>query len=113
MLALDADSNVISCSRTVHVTTKGGKNANAVKVRTDGAAARAAKKLRAGESVKLKAKAEGRRVKKHRALSYESSDPGVASVSAKGVIKEKAKGSCFVYVYAQSGIYKRVRVKVS
>ena len=37
----------------------------------------------------------------------------VATVTKKGVIKAVSKGTCYVYVYAQSGIYKRVKVTVS
>lgn len=48
----------------------------------------------------------------HRSICYESSNTKVATVSKKGVIKAKAKGSCTVYVYAQNGTYKAVKVTV-
>ena len=45
-------------------------------------------------------------------MRYESTNPKVATVSARGVIKEKTKGSCYVYAYAQNGVAKRVKVTV-
>lgn len=36
----------------------------------------------------------------------------VAVVSKNGVIQAKGKGKCLVYVYAQNGIYKKIKVKV-
>lgn len=36
----------------------------------------------------------------------------VPVVSKNGVIQAKGKGKCLVYVYAQNGIYKKIKVKV-
>ena len=36
----------------------------------------------------------------------------VATVTNKGVIKGKKKGTCYIYVYAQNGISKKVKVTV-
>ena len=47
-----------------------------------------------------------------RKLSFESSNPKIAAVSSKGVIKAKKKGTCTIYIYAQNGICKKVTVKV-
>ncbi len=52
------------------------------------------------------------KVKKHRVLKYESSNKKIATVTSKGVIKAKKKGSCYVYVYTQSGTYKAIKVVV-
>ncbi len=49
-------------------------------------------------------------IKHHRKIAYESDNPEVAVVSKKGVVKAKKKGSCYIYVYAQNGVYKRVKV---
>ena len=43
---------------------------------------------------------------------YESSDTSVATVSSKGKITGKKKGTCSVYIYSQNGCYKKVTVKV-
>ena len=51
-------------------------------------------------------------VHKSRALIYESSNPKVAKVNKNGKVTAVAKGSCYVYIYAQNGIYTRVKVNV-
>ena len=115
VVALDKNSRVVSISKMVHVATKGGKVCNHKTVKTK------AKKnkvlLKKGERFKLKAKAipksKKKKVKIHRKTSYESSNPNVAAVSAKGVITAKAKGKCVVYAYAQNGVAKTIKVTVS
>ncbi len=46
-------------------------------------------------------------------VSYESSNPKVAAVTKKGVIRAKKKGKCTVYAYAGNAICKKVKVTVS
>lgn len=61
---------------------------------------------------KLKTKGKGA-FKTHIAkFRYESSNPAVATVTRKGKVKGIKKGSCYIYVYAQNGIYKQVKVTV-
>ena len=36
----------------------------------------------------------------------------VAAVSSKGVITAKAAGICYVYAYAQNGVFKTIKVTV-
>lgn len=43
---------------------------------------------------------------------YESTNAKVASVNKKGKIKAVGKGKCSIYVYAQNGIYKRIKITV-
>lgn len=114
IVALDKDGNVISTSKTIHAATKGGKVGNDKKVTT-----RAKKNkvsLKVGKTFKLKAKTKAEskklKVKKHRAVAYESSDPTVATVNSKGVIKAVGKGECEVYAYAQNGVSIKIKVKV-
>ena len=64
------------------------------------------------KSFKLAGKQTGKNVKKHRVLKYESSDPTVATVTAKGVIKGIKKGTCKVYAYAQNGVCAVIKVTV-
>ena len=52
------------------------------------------------------------KVKKHRAIAYESSDKNIATVSKKGVIKARGKGTCKVFVYTQNGVSKAIKVTV-
>jgi len=115
VVALDANRNVISTSKVIHVATKGGKVTNYRKVSISKSVVSKAKKLKSGKTLKLKArqiKQGSGKVKKHRALKYESSNANIATVSKKGVVKARAKGSCYVYAYTQNGVYKRVKVTV-
>ena len=43
---------------------------------------------------------------------YESTNKNIATVTSKGKIKAKKKGTCYIYIYAQNGCYKKVKVKV-
>ena len=112
VVALDANNNVVSTSKVVHVATKGGKVKNPTKVDVKKAVINKAKKIKKGKTLKLGAKQVGKGVKKHRALVYESSNPKIATVSNKGVVKGKAKGTCYIYVYCQNGLYKKIKVVV-
>ena len=114
IVALDKDGNVISTSKTIHAATIGGKVGNDKKVTTK--AKKNKVSLKAGKTFKLKAKTKAAskklKVKKHRAVAYESSDTSVATVSSKGVIKAVGKGECEVYAYAQNGVSVKIKVKV-
>ena len=46
-------------------------------------------------------------------ISYESGDTGIATVTAKGVIKGKQKGTCYIYVYAQNEIERLEKISSS
>jgi len=114
IVALDKDNNVVSSSKIIHVATKGGKVGNASKVTT-----RAKKNkvsVKKGKTFKLAARqvpaSKKLKVKVHRKLSYESTKPKVATVTKKGVIKAKKKGTCYVYAYAQNGVFTRIKVTV-
>ena len=99
-------------SKTVHATTLGGKKGNAKKVTVK----KAKVSLKKGKSFKIKAKQvplkKKNKIANHRKISYESSNKAVATVSSSGKIKAKKKGKCTIYVYAQNGIYKQVKVTV-
>ena len=45
-------------------------------------------------------------------LRYLSSDESIAAVTSSGKIKGKKKGSCYIYVITQNGVYKKVKVTV-
>lgn len=113
--AFNGSGKLIATAKTLHITTAGGKNGNFKKVTT------AAKKdkvtlKKKGKSFKLKAKAipesKKRKVNVHRGMKYESSNTKIATVNAGGKITAKKKGTCFVYAYAQSGAYKKIKVTV-
>ena len=112
VVAFDKNNKVVATSKIVHIATKGGKNGNHKKVTVSKKVVKKAKNLKAGKTLKLKAKAVGKRVKKHRAVIYETSNAKVATVSKKGVVKGVGKGSCYVYAYAQNGVMKAVKITV-
>lgn len=70
--------------------------------------------MKKGKKFKIKAKeiTKGRKWKRHRKVAYESLNPKVATVSAKGKVKGISKGTGYIYVYAQNGIFKRIKVTV-
>lgn len=113
VIALDKNGNVVSTSKTVHAATAGGKAGNYKAVTTN--AKKDAVSLKAKKSFTLKAKAKPAsklKVKVHRAVRFESSNKKIATVSSKGVIKGLKKGTCYVYVYAQNGVCKKIKVTV-
>lgn len=76
-------------------------------------------KLKKGKTFKIKAKVK--KLKKNKKLMpkthvatirYLSTDKKIATVSKKGKITAKGKGTCYVYAYAHNGIYKKVKVTV-
>ena len=112
VVALNEKGKVVAISKLIHVATKGGKVGNCKKLKVN----KSKVKLKQGRKFKLKVKqiAESKKVKlkKHRKTAFESDNQDVAVVSKKGVITAKKKGKCSIYVYAQNGVYKRVKVTV-
>ena len=112
VVALNEKGEVVAISKLIHVATKGGKVGNCKKLKVN----KSKVNLKQGKKFKLKVKqiAESKKVKlkKHRKTAFESDNQDVAVVSKKGVITAKKKGKCSVYVYAQNGVYKRVKVTV-
>ena len=45
-------------------------------------------------------------------MQYESTNTKVATVTKGGKIQPKSKGSCSIYVYAQNGVYKKIKLTV-
>ena len=107
-------------SKTIHATTPGGKygNGKAVKIKTrKGLTCKKGNytlRIKKNKKYKLRASEvkENKKIQRHRKLAYESDNTGIATVSAKGVIKAKTKGSCNVYVYGQNGKYTKVKITV-
>ena len=116
LIAAGSNGKVASTSKIVHVATKGGKVGNHKKVTVKKSVIKKAKKLKKGKTLKLKAKAVPQakklKVRKHRAVRYETSNPAVAQVNGKGTVKGVGKGTCFVYAYAQNGVCAKVKVTV-
>ena len=112
VVALNEKGKVVAISKLIHVATKGGKVGNCKKLKVN----KSKVNLKQGRKFKLKvkqiAKSKKVKLKKHRKTAFESDNQDVAVVSKKGVITAKKKGKCSVYVYAQNGVYKRVKVTV-
>ena len=106
-----AGKRVIATSKTIHVATSGGKNGNPTKL--TGVKSKLTVKVKKKVTIKAKQKAKsGTKIKKKRAIKFESSDPSIATVSKKGVVKGVKPGKCTIYVYAQNGLSKKVKVTV-
>ena len=107
-------TRTVSISKMIHVSTKGSKYGNFKKVSVTKTVLTKAKKLKKGKSLKLGAKAvkASSKAKIHVKLRYQTSNKKVATVSSKGVVKGVGKGSCYVFVYAQNGVYKKIPVTV-
>ena len=103
-------NKVLSISKTIHVATNGGKVGNNTKVTLN----KKKKKLSVGKSFKLKATLQKGplKVKIHRRIAFESDNPSVAEVGRKGKIRAKSKGTCYIYAYAQNGVFARCKVIV-
>lgn len=102
----------IAASVTVHATTKGAKNTIAKSVKVN----KTKVSVKKGKSVTIKAsevKDEKKKtIKQHRKVKFESSNKKIATVDKNGKIKGKKKGTTTIYVYAQNGLYKKVKVTV-
>lgn len=102
----------IAVSKTIHVVTDGGKygDAKSVKVKKKKVT------IKKGKTFQIKAsevrKSKTKKIRRHRKINYESDNTKVATVTKKGKIKAKAKGTCIIYVYAQNGVYRKVKVTV-
>ncbi|MCI8299293.1 MAG: hypothetical protein HFI69_02920 [Lachnospiraceae bacterium] len=107
---VDGRKITISASKMIHIFTEGGKYGNSKTVKLK----KSKVTVKKGKTLKISAKEikKNKPLRKHRALCYESSNKKVATVTKKGVIRGKAKGTCKIYVYTQSGIYKTVKVTV-
>ena len=115
IVALDKNNKVVSTSKVIHVAAKGGKVGNHKSIKVSKSVIKKAKSLKKGKTLKLKAKAvkaSQLKVRTHRKVAYESSNPKIATVSKKGVVKAKKKGKCYVYAYAQNGVYRKIKVIV-
>lgn len=114
VVATNGKGRVLSIGKPVYACTTGGKYANCKSVTT--AAKKGKVTLKKGRTFKLQAKAvtasSSKALKKLRALKYETTKKSIATVSNKGTIRAKAKGTCYVYAYAQNGACAKVKVTV-
>ena len=108
---------VTDTSISVHAVTGGGKygNAKAVSVTQIGNKRNVSKiTLKMGKTAQIKAKEvkKDKKIERHRKLCYESSNTKVATFTPDGLIRATGKGTCTIWVYAQNGIYKALKITV-
>ena len=115
-VAVDNVGNIVSTSKQIHVATKGSKKkSNNTSVYVSKKIVKKAAKLKKGKTLALKAKAKksrGCKVANHVGLRYQSSAPTVAKIVSGGKIKAVASGNCYIYAYAQNGVFKKIKVSV-
>lgn len=108
VIAMNGNGKTLATSKIVFVTTKGSKMGNPVSIKID----RIKVRLKKEKKLSIRAKTIGTKIKNFRKLSFESLNTKVVTVSNKGRIKAKGKGTTSIYIYAQNGISKTVKVIV-
>lgn len=103
---------IIANSKIIHSITKSNVYANPLKVISDTTSVL----MGVGEyntvscSVLLP---ENKKIEQHVSeIRYETTNEAVAKVDKNGKIRAISKGTCYVYAYAQNGVYKRIKVRV-
>ena len=118
LVALDKNNNIVSTSKVIHVATKGGKVTNLKNVKVKiGKKAVSKVTVNNGKTVTVKTtvtKASKKlKLMTHRKVMYESSNTKIVTVTSRGKIKGIKKGTCYIYAYAQNGVYKKIKVTVN
>ena len=103
------EKRIAYTSKSVHAITSGGKYGNPKKVN-----AKKSLKLKKGKKKKIRAKLIcKKKTKTHISkFRYESSNAKIVTVNKKGKIKALKKGKCYIYVYAQNGFFKKIKITV-
>ena len=114
---VDGKKVITGTSVAVHSITKDGKYgvAKAVSIIKIGNKKNVSKiTLKMGKTAQIKAKEvkKDKKIARHRKLCYESSNTKVATVTPDGLIRATGKGTCTIWVYAQNGVYKEIKVTV-
>ena len=112
----EKDGKTVGISKQIHVSTLGNKKkGNYSSVNVSNTLIKTAKNLKKGKTLSLKANAtpiKGYKIKNHEGLRYESTNPKIATVSSSGKVKGIKKGTCYIYVYAQNGVFKKIKITV-
>ena len=106
-----ADGNrIITKSKTAHCCTDGGKKGNptSLSVKKAKLTVKKGKTVKINPTLKSKKKVDTHIAK----FRYESSNTKIATVDKNGKVKGKKKGTATIYVYAQDGKCKTVKIKV-
>lgn len=110
---VDGQKVYLRKSAQIHVAMSKQKKTNAKKITVK----KANYTLKVNKSAKISAKTvklkKNKKVLKHaKEFRYFTSNKKIATVTNAGVIKAKKKGSCKIYVMANNGVYKTVKVTV-
>ena len=107
---VDGTKVTVSIAKTVHIVTSGGKKASAKGIKFSKAKAT----LKKGKTLNLKASEikNKKPLPRCRKVMFESDNVKIAAVTKQGKVTAKAKGKCTIYIYAQNGLYKQVKIVV-
>ena len=109
---VDGKKVAITTSKVIHVVTIGTAYGNPAKVTSKVSTI----VLKVGNSKQISAKVnllKGKKMENHtKQLRYETTNEKVATVSENGKIKAIGKGTCYIYVYAENGVYKKIKITV-
>ncbi len=109
---VDGKKYTVAASKAVHEVTEGGTRTNPKSIKVN----KGTVKMKVRKKFTIKSKIvkanSGKKLSNHRKLSYESTNKEVAAVSKKGVIQGRKAGTCYIYVYAENGIFKKIKVTV-
>ena len=110
---VDGKQYFIQTSNEIHLVTKGGKYTNVKKLKSSASKVTLKKGKKKALKIKQTYAEKNKTLVKHmKSLSYTTSDKTVATVTKKGVVKAKGKGSCYIFITANSGVYTKVKVTV-
>ncbi|MGB4657677.1 MAG: Ig-like domain-containing protein, partial [Mobilitalea sp.] len=103
---------VIATSKVIHSVTTSKTYANPTKVVSDTSAVI----LTVGTSQKVTCKVvlpSSKKMDNHASvLRYETTNKAIATVTQSGKIKAVSEGTCYIYAYAQNGVYTKIIVTV-
>ena len=100
-------------SNVLHVAMKQSKftNAKSITLNKKKVTLKVNKTFKIQAKVKLESKKKKQMIHE-KAYRYYTDNSNVATVSKKGVITAKAKGSCLIYVLTNNGVYQKIKVTV-
>ena len=109
---INGEKVIIATSKVVHSVTTSKTYGNPIKVTID----KSSINMEVGKTQKVITNVilpKNKKIKNHTTQpSFESTNKNIAIVSSNGTITAKAKGSCYIYVYAQNGVYAKIKVTV-
>ena len=103
----------IAKSNGIHVAMKQAATTNVASIKVNKKKATLAVGKTFTLKCEVKAENSSKKLVSHTSsYRYYTTNSKVATVSKAGVIKAKGKGTCSIYVLANNGVYKKVKVKV-